>query len=68
MDPAYLVSLGDGAFPVLVELLPSLPWDDRNLLEAWLHWTARRRASTPDPWESLSVDRARASAALGSLR
>ena len=68
MDPAYLVSLGDGGFPVLVELLPSLPWDDRNLLEAWLHWTARRRASTPDPWESLSVDRVRASAALGSLR
>jgi hypothetical protein len=68
MDPAYLVSLGDGAFPVLVELLPSLRWEDRNLLEAWLHWTARRRAATPDPWESISVDRVRANAALGSLR
>jgi len=68
MDPAYLVGLGDGAFPVLVELLPSLPWDDRSLLEAWLHWTARRRDGTPGPWESISVDRVRANAALGSLR
>lgn len=68
MDPAYLVSLGDGAFPVLVELLPSLRWEDRNLLQAWLQWTARRRAATPEPWESISVDRVRATAALGSLR
>ena len=68
MDPAYLVSLGDGAFPVLVQLLPALPWDDRNLLGAWLEWTARRRAGAHDPWESFSVDRARATAALGTMR
>jgi hypothetical protein len=68
MDPTYLVSLGDGAFPVIVELLPSLRWEDRNLLAAWLQWTARRRAGTADPWESITVDRVRANAALGSLR
>jgi hypothetical protein len=68
MDPAYLVSLGDGAFPVLVELLPSLRWDDRNLLGAWLQWSARARAGAQDPWESLNVDRMRAKSALETLR
>jgi hypothetical protein len=68
MDPAYLVSLGDGAFPVLVDLLPSLRWDDRNLLGAWLRWSARGRAGAPDPWESLNVDRLRARSALEAIR
>lgn len=68
MDPAYLASLGDGAVPVLVELLPSLPWEDRNLLGAWLQWTARGRAGAQDPWESFTVDRVRANAALETMR
>jgi hypothetical protein len=68
MDPAYLVSLGDGAFPVLIEMLPSLPWDDRNLLAAWLRWTAQRRAGVQPPWESFSIDRVRAQSALDGLR
>ncbi|MDP9319980.1 MAG: DUF4173 domain-containing protein [Chloroflexota bacterium] len=68
MDPAYLVSLGDGAFPVLVELVPSLPPADRDLLRAWLRTTARERAGGQDPWESLNVDRARARHALESTR
>jgi hypothetical protein len=68
MDPSYLVSLGDGAFPVLVQLLPALGWDDRNLLGAWLRWTARGRAGVQIPWESINVDRARAASALDTLR
>jgi len=68
MDPGYLVSLGDGAFPVLVELLPSLPSADRDLLRAWLQWTATGRARGPDPWESFNVDRVRARDALESVR
>ena len=67
MDPAYLVSLGDGAFPVIVELLPSLRWEDGQLLGAWLHWTARGRAGGQDPWESYNVDRSRAREALTAL-
>ena len=67
MDPAYLVSLGDGAFPVIVELLPTLRWEDGQLLGAWLHWTARGRAGGQDPWESYNVDRSRAREALGAL-
>jgi hypothetical protein len=68
MDPAYLVSLGDGAFPALVQMLPSLRWEDRNLLGAWLQWTARGRAGAELPWESFSVDRVRAKAALETMR
>jgi hypothetical protein len=68
MDPAYLVSLGDGAFPVLVQLLPSLGWDDRNLLGAWLQWAAHGRAGAETPWESFTVDRLRAKSALEAMR
>ena len=68
MDPAYLVSLGDGAFPVLVELLPSVPAADRDVLRAWLRTTANGRLSGQGAWESLNVDRVRARDALESLR
>ena len=67
MDPAYLVSLGAGAFPVLVERLPSLPPEDRELLRAWLRTAASRRAPAAEPWESFSLDRARARDALDGL-
>jgi hypothetical protein len=70
MDPAYLVSLGDGAFPVLVELLPALAPEDAGILRAWLRVTASRRATRngPEPWESFNVDRAAARSALSSVR
>jgi hypothetical protein len=70
MDPAYLVSLGDGAFPVLVEALPSLAPEDARILRAWLRATASRRATRngPEPWESFNVDRAAARSALSSVR
>jgi hypothetical protein len=64
MDPANLMSLGDGAYPVLVELLPSLPQSDQNVLRAWLDSVAPDRATRPEPWESFNVDRARAREAL----
>ena len=67
MDPAYLVSLGAGALPVLVERLPSLPPEDRELLRAWLRTAASRRAPAAEPWESFSLDRARARDALDGL-
>ena len=67
MDPGYLVSLGDGAFPVLVELLPALPAADQDLLRAWLRTAARGRAPRQDAWESANVDRARARDALASM-
>ena len=67
MDPAYLVNLGPGALPVLVERLPSLPPEDRELLRAWLRTAASRRVPAAEPWESFSLDRARARDALDAL-
>ena len=68
MDPGNLINLGDGAFPVIVELLPSLSSSDQTVLRAWLLSTARSRAIGPVPWESFNVDRARAREALDSAR
>jgi hypothetical protein len=68
MDTGYLVSLGDGAVPVLVELLPSLPSLEQELLRAGLRSKARGRPAGQDPWESLNLDRARAREALASVR
>jgi len=68
LDPSYLMSLGDGAVPVLVELLPSLPAADRDLLRAWLRTRVRVRAGNADAWEHANLDRLRARDALESLR
>jgi hypothetical protein len=68
MDPGYLVSLGDGAYPVLVELLPSLPWAEQNLLRAALRPKAGGRPTGQDPWESFNLDRIRARDALAAVR
>jgi hypothetical protein len=68
MDPAYLMTLGDGAFPALVELLPSLSLEDQGLLRAWLRTTAKARSGDQGPWESFNVDRARGRDALQSQR
>jgi hypothetical protein len=68
MDQYYLVSLGDGAVPVLVELLPSLPPGECELLRIQLRNRAAARAGTADPWEQLNLDRARARDALESIR
>ena len=68
IDAGYLVSLGDGAFPVLVELLPSLPPAEQDLLRAGLRRTAGGRPGDQDRWESFNLDRARARDALASVR
>jgi hypothetical protein len=68
IDAAYLVGLGDGAFPVLVELLPSLPPTEQALLRARLRTAASARVGGGDPWESLNLDRARSAEALASVR
>ena len=67
LDVPYLVWLGDGAVPALVELLPSLPEPDRGALGTQLRWrldTPRR----PQPWQSWNLDRERARIALESAR
>ena len=66
MDPAYLVSLGHGAFPVLVELLPSLPRADQDLLRGWLRSAAGGRVGGQEGWESFNIDRERAREALAA--
>ena len=68
LDVAYLVSLGDGAIPVLVELLPSLPEPDRVALGTQLHWAVDWRKRPEQPWQSWNVDRERARRALIGAR
>ena len=67
MDATYLVGLGDGALPVLIETLPVLPSADRDRLVAILRATAVGRRNANEPWESLNLDRARAALALEAL-
>lgn len=67
MDPAYLVSLGDGAFPVIVELMPSLSLSDQSVLRAWLRSAAGKHVASQDAWESFNVDRVRGHAALDAV-
>jgi signal transduction histidine kinase len=68
MDAPYLISLGDGAYPVLVDLLPGLPPADRDLLWTRLRTIAERRVEASEPWESFNADRARAKIALETVR
>jgi hypothetical protein len=68
MDTGHLLGLGDGAVPVLVDLLPSLPSAEQDLLRAALRPRAGGRQSGQDPWESFNLDRARARDALAALR
>lgn len=67
IDPSYLVSLGDGAFPVLVELLPSVPAVPHDLLLGQIRSRAGVRTGSADAWEHFNVDRLRARQALASL-
>lgn len=71
LDVGYVVSLGDGAIPVIVALLPSLPPEDRDRLSVHLRALAYTRTNGPTPWESFDVDREGARQALlgfGSTR
>jgi len=71
LDAGYIVILGDGAIPVIVALLPSLPLEDRDRLSVHLRDLAYTRAHGPTPWESFATDREGARKALlgfGSTR
>ena len=71
LDAGYVVSLGDGAIPVIVALLPALPGEDRERLSRHLRALAYTRTNGPTPWESFDVDREAARQALlgfGSTR
>jgi hypothetical protein len=63
IDLGYLVSLGDGAVPAIVELLPTLPDPERTKLDDVLRSAARQRPPTGG-WQSWNLDRARAEALL----
>ncbi len=63
VDLAYLVSLGDGAMPVLAASLSALPEPERGELERRLRLYALRRAA-PGGWQSWNLDRERAREAL----
>src|SRR5438128_10682049 len=69
LDVAYLVSLGDGAIPTLVEYLPRIDPRSRELLGSYLRTYALEPRDLGAPaWQGLSADRERARAALiGSL-
>ena len=68
LDVAYLASLGDGAIPVLVEILPSLPETDRIALGTQLRLDREWRERPEQPWQSWNLDRERARRALEAAR
>ena len=63
LDVTYLAALGDGAIPVIVERLPSLPDRDRERIAGVLRSVARARR-VPAGWPSWNWERARASELL----
>ncbi len=65
LDLTYLISLGDGAVPAIVERLPSLPIAERERLKQALR-TVHATRRLPTGWSSWSWERARASELLSS--
>jgi hypothetical protein len=58
LDSVYLMSLGDGAIPVIVDRLPRLPARERGLLERLLARERFKRDLFHDPdWRSSNLDR-----------
>lgn len=68
LDVRYLVCLGDGALPPLLELLPSLPEPDRQALGTQLRIQYEWRTLPAQPWQSWNLGRERARIALESAR
>jgi len=62
LDVAYLISLGDGALPATLELLPSLPEPEASLVRDALRALTLRRPSA-EGWQSWNFDRERARSA-----
>ena len=63
LDVTYLVALGDGAIPAIIERLPSLPDRAREQITGVLRTVAQTRRVQPG-WPSWNWDRARASELL----
>jgi Domain of unknown function (DUF4173) len=63
LDVTYLIALGDGAVPAIVERLPLLPDRDRERIKGVLRTVAQTRR-VPTSWPSWNWDRARASVLL----
>lgn len=63
LDLTYLIALGDGAVPAIVERLPSLPDRERERLTGVLRTVAETRR-LPTGWSSWNWDRMRASELL----
>ena len=68
LDAWYLVTLGDGAVPALVEALRSLPDAERQRLGTRLRQEAEWRVRPEQPWQTWNVDRERARRALIDAR
>lgn len=65
LDLVYLISLGDGAVPAIVERLPALPIIERERLKGALR-IVRAARHQPPGWPSWNWDRMRASELLWS--
>ena len=65
LDLTYLISLGDGAVPAIVERLPALPILERERLRGALRMVDATR-HLPPGWPSWNWDRTRAWALLAS--
>ncbi|MEA2345850.1 MAG: hypothetical protein QOF63_4019 [Thermoanaerobaculia bacterium] len=63
LDLSYLVALGDGAIPAIVERLPALPERERERIRGVLRTVSQTRR-VPAGWSSWSWDRSRASELL----
>lgn len=66
LDVCTLVSLGPGAIPVLIELLPSLLEPDQHQLRQQLDYR-RQDGAYATSWQSWNLDRERARAALAEF-
>ena len=67
LDLTYLIALGDGAVPAIVERLSSLPDPERERLSGALRIVDARRHDATG-WPSWNWDRARASELLRTVR
>ena len=68
LDVWYLSSVGDGAVPLLIESLRSLPGGERLRLGTALRQGIEWRDRPPQPWQSWNLDRERARRALLDAR
>jgi hypothetical protein len=64
LDIYYVVSLGDGAVPTIIEYLPRLEGVTRTCLGSYVAAMLLPQAGRGSPWQSANIDRSRAATAL----